>query len=608
MLWLAASLAILLTAFGWSLWIALRRREWRVGLLSALLGVATLRLLAISWSSGFTPRADSIEATGALISLLALAAVFVMDRIYTGARRTQAALSRRDEALERVSDLYALLAEHSRDVIWTMNMDGSIGYVSPAVERILGYSPEEQRKRPPEEVMTPASFELGNRFFQRALNEGINDYQYEAEHYTRDGGTVWCEIRAAVVRDPQGRVQRVIGATRDISERREADAQREQLQSELLQAQKMEAVGQLAGGIAHDFNNHLTVILGYADQLAEELRDQPFARSMVEDMAEAAERSAALTRKLLAFSRRQVVQPRIIDVNRLIRDLDPMLRRLIGEDIDMRLDLARDLGRVLADPAQLEQVVVNLAVNARDAMPRGGTITIASHPTSLPDEPGRAGAASVGGVAIEVTDTGIGMDEATLARIFEPFFTTKPEGRGTGLGLSTVYGISRQLGGEVSALSRPGHGSCFQLRLPQAEGEEVVSDPAAAASALTGSETVLVVDDSEPVRRFVRKALESRGYRVLEAADGHEALGVVETQPRLELVIADVVMPRLGGVELARELAGRPDAPVVLLMSGYAEAAVDGSTEFPGAAGFLQKPFGAHELLGAAREALDQDA
>lgn len=200
------------------------------------------------------------------------------------------------------------------------------------------------------------------------------------------------------------------------------------------------------------------------------------------------------------------------------------------------------------------------------------------------------------------------MDEATLARVFEPFFTTKPEGHGTGLGLSTVYGIGRQLGGEVSALSRPGHGSCFELRLPLAEGEEVVSDPAAAASALLGSETVLVVDDSEPVRRFVRKALESRGYRVLEAADGHEALGVVDSQPRVELVIADVVMPRLGGVALARELAGRPDAPVVLLMSGYLEAAVDGSTELPGAAGFLQKPFGAHELLGAARDALDQDA
>jgi PAS domain S-box-containing protein len=404
--WLAASLAIRLTAFGWSLWIALRRRDWRLGLLSTLLGVATLRLLAISWSSGFTPRADSIEGTGALVSILALAAVFVMDRIYTGERSTQAALSRSDEALERLSDLYALLAEHSRDIIWTLNVDGSIGYVSPAVERILGFTPEEQRKRLPEEVMPPASIELATRLFQRALNEDINEYRYEAEYYTRGGGTVWCEVSALVVRDAEGRIQRVIGATRDIRERRESDAHREQLQSELLQAQKMEAVGQLAGGIAHDFNNHLTVILGYADQLAEELRDQPFARSMVEDMAEAAERSAALTRKLLAFSRRQVVQPRIIDVNRLIRDLDPMLRRLIGGEIDMRLDLARDLGRVLADPAQLEQVVVNLAVNARDAMPQGGTITIASHPTALPDEPGRAGAASVGGVAIEVTDTG----------------------------------------------------------------------------------------------------------------------------------------------------------------------------------------------------------
>jgi PAS domain S-box-containing protein len=597
--WLAASLAIRLTAFGWSSWIALRRREWRLGLLAALLGVATVRLLAISWTNGFTPRPDSIEATGALISLLALAAVSVMERIYSGERSTQAALTRRDEALERVSDLYALVAEHSSDIIWTLNVDGSVGYVSPAVERILGYTPEEHRERPPEEVLTPASLELANRLFQRAAEEGVSEYRYEAEHLTRDGGSVWCEVSTVLVRDAGGRIRRVIGATRDISERKEADAHREQLQSELLQAQKMEAVGQLAGGIAHDFNNHLTVILGFAEQLAEELGEQTRARSMVEDMTEAAERSAALTRKLLAFSRRQVVQPRIVDVNRLIRDLEPMLRRLIGEDIEMRLDLARDLGRVLADPAQLEQVVVNLAVNARDAMPHGGAITIATRSHAAP---GR------GGLAIEVSDTGTGMDEATLARVFEPFFTTKPEGHGTGLGLSTVYGISRQLGGEVSALSRPGHGSCFELRLSLAEGEEAVSDTSAAESALTGSETVLVVDDSELVRRFVRKAFESRGYRVLEAADGHEALGVVDTRPGVELVIADVIMPRLGGVELARELAGRPEAPAVLLMSGYAEAALDGRTELPGAARFLQKPFGAHELLGAARDVLDQDA
>ncbi len=593
MIWLATSIAVRILAVGWAVALLARSRDWRMGFLALLLGVSAGRQVLVAWRNDFVPRETTIEAMGAFIGILTFLAVYFLYQVLAERRSVSDALELREEALRDLRDQYALVAENARDIIWSMRLDGTVEFVSPAVERILGYSPEEQKRLRPEEVMTPRSLQLAARLLQRALKDGTNEYRYESEHVGRDGETIWCEVNAVVLRDAEGHPQRLVGVTRDIRERKEAEAQRDQLQTELLHAQKMEAVGQLAGGIAHDFNNHLTVILGYADQLQEGLGDHPEARRMVADMEEAAERSAALTRKLLAFSRRQVLQPRVTDPNRLIRELEPMLQRLIGENITTHYSLAPDLGRVLADPVQLEQVIVNLTVNARDAMPDGGSLSVVSRNQD-------------GSAVISVTDTGVGMSEETLARVFEPFFTTKPEGQGTGLGLSTVYGIARQLGGEVSAVSQSGAGSTFELRLPCVEGEEDGLDAARRERALGGDEMVLVVDDSGLVRRFVRNALESRGYKVIEAEDGRRALDLLDRNEDVALVVADVVMPQVGGAELARELGGRPSAPRVVLMSGYTEEAAEDPSGFPGADAFLQKPFGSRELLTTTREVLDR--
>jgi two-component system cell cycle sensor histidine kinase/response regulator CckA len=591
--WLASSIAVRLLAVGWAVALVARSRDWRMGCLAGLLGIASGRQILVAWGNDFVPRETTIEAAGALIGVLTFLAVYFLDRVLTDRRDTADTLDRSEEALRDLRDQYALVAQNARDIIWSLRLDGTTDFVSPAVEQILGYTPEEQRHLPPEAVMKPHSLALAARLMRQALAGGPGEYRYEAEHIHRNGESVWCEVNAVVMRDADGTPTGLVGVTRDIRDRKEAEAHREQLQSELLHAQKMEAVGQLAGGIAHDFNNHLTVILGYADQLNDELGGHPQALRMVADVEEAAERSAALTRKLLAFSRRQVVQPRVTDPNRLIRELEPMLQRLIGANITTHFTLAPDLGRVLADPVQLEQVVVNLAVNARDAMPTGGSLSISTRNQS-------------GSALISVADTGVGMSEETLERIFEPFFTTKPEGQGTGLGLSTVYGIARQLGGEVTCASQRGAGSTFELRLPCVEGEEDGLDATRHERVLGGDETILVVDDSSLVRRFVRNAFESRGYKVLEASDGRDALERLTQVDGVSLVVADVVMPHIGGAELARELAERPGSPRVLLMSGYTEEVAQDAGGSQGADAFLQKPFGARELLAVAREVLDR--
>ncbi len=605
MFWLFASIALRVLAFGWSVLLLVRVRDRRLIFLPLLLGATAARTVWISAERGFEPLSPLNEAMGTLISLLILLAVYFLERVYQDRLQARHYADEREADLRHLQEQYALVAESSQDIIWSMGIDGTVRFMSPAVKRILGYSPRELRGRPQTEVLAPSSLRLAGELTQRALAEGIGEYRFEAEHIAKDGESVWCEVSAVMTRNAEGRVTGLLGVTRDIRERKEAERQREELQSELLQAQKMEAVGQLAGGIAHDFNNHLTVILGYADQVRDELRPGHPARAMVDDMREAGERSAELTRKLLAFSRRQVVQPRVLDLNELVEGLEPMLRRLIGDHVQLRLDLDPELGLVLADRAQLEQVVMNLAVNARDAMPMGGAVEITTRRGSRDSADGPE-SKPVGDVRLTLRDGGVGMDEATQRRAFEPFFTTKPEGQGTGLGLSTVYGIVTQLGGEISVRSAPQRGTSFEVRLPQVEGEVEVRAPRVRAEPFGGSEWVLVVDDSELVRRFVRNALESRGYRTLEATDGEEALRLIEEGATPDLLVCDLVMPRLGGVELARRLARRPSPPQVLLMSGYTDDGVEGGVDPALAAGLLQKPFGAQELLAAVREILDR--
>ncbi len=393
----------------------------------------------------------------------------------------------------------------------------------------------------------------------------------------------------------------VITMAMDFTERRT-------LERQLAQAQKMEAIGQLAGGVAHDFNNLLTVISGYSDLLLKSLAEMDPAARQVKEIAQAADRAAALTRRLLAFSREQILEPANVDINAVVRESASLLRRLIGEDVEIRIALADEEMRALVDTGQLVQVIMNLAVNARDAMPAGGILTIETAATDFGPEYAQAHPAVAAGpyVQLAISDTGTGMDRATLARIFEPFFTTKGPGAGTGLGLSTVYGIVKQSNGHVSVYSEPGRGTSFRVFLPRvfegAAAEAVAPPPARSA----GTETVLVVEDEPALRTLIREILRRAGYRVIDAANGSEALLACErSSAGIALMITDLVMPGMNGCELAQRLAPLRPEMKVLYMSGYGSHAALASGVLVGHEHFIQKPFTPGALAEKVRYALD---
>jgi hypothetical protein len=385
---------------------------------------------------------------------------------------------------------------------------------------------------------------------------------------------------------------------------------RRQLEEQLRQAQKMEAIGMLTGGVAHDFNNLLTIITGYSQLiLAKAPPDDP-SRHSAEQIVKAAERAGELTGQLLAFSRRRTTQPKPLDLNAVVSSLSTMMRRLIGEDIELRLALGEDLGRVMADAGQIEQVLLNLAVNSRDAMPKGGVLTIeTANATVERDHRGGIPALKSGAyVLLMVSDTGCGMDEATRAHIFEPFFTTKGAGAGTGLGLFTVAGIVKRSGGAVDVMSSPGRGSCFQVYLPLVERRLLAEPPAVSMAAAHGAETILLVEDEDMVRALVRETLEGKGYHVLEAAGPAQARALADGCPgRIHLLITDVVMPSASGPDLARALLrSRPDMKV-LYISGHSERAIQKRGVKSRQVAFLPKPFSPAVLSCKVREVLEAD-
>ncbi|MFL5544513.1 MAG: PAS domain S-box protein [Gemmatimonadaceae bacterium] len=420
-------------------------------------------------------------------------------------------------------------------------------------------------------------------------------------HRRKDGTLITVEVVSEDA-EVDGRPARLVLA-RDVTDH-------EVLEGQLRQAQKMEAVGQLAGGIAHDFNNLLTAIRGYSDILMESLAANDSRREDVAEISKAAERASGLTRQLLAFSRKQILQPRVVNLNDVVTGLGSMLRRLIGEDIEMITRTGQLEGQVAADVGQLEQVLVNLAVNARDAMPKGGTLTLETADVQLDEHYGaRQGATVPAGpyVMLAVSDTGIGMDRDTRARVFEPFFTTKEVGKGTGLGLSTVYGIVKQSGGFVWVYSEPGHGTTFKIYLPRvAAGASAVAPVAEVARENRGSETILLVEDEETVRNLATRILRKQGYTVLSARHGREAEGIAgEYRHDIHLVITDVVMPEMGGRDLASALGAlRPDVPI-LYVSGYTDDEIVRRGVLEPTMAFIEKPFTANALLRKVRELLD---
>ncbi len=399
-----------------------------------------------------------------------------------------------------------------------------------------------------------------------------------------------------------------LSVLRDVTERRSAEAALQRTEERLREVQKMEAIGRLAGGIAHDFNNMLTVILSYTTFLLEEVSPHDPLRADLEEVRRAGERAAGLTRQLLAFSRRQVLQPRVIDLHGVVLGMEKMLRRALGEDVELLLLTGPRPGRVLADPGQIEQVIMNLAFNARDAMPGGGRLTIETGDAEL-DAPDAAqmGVAPGEYVVVSVADTGHGMTRETQARIFEPFFTTKERGRGTGLGLATVLGIVQQSGGNIQVASEPGRGTAFTIYLPRtSRAPSANTSPPPSMRPLRGTETVLLVEDEEQVRTLVRAVLRRSGYHVLEAQNGGEALLACEQHPRpIHLLLTDVVMPRMSGRQLAERLAAMQPAMRVLYMSGYTDDAILHHGVHEAGVDYLQKPITPDALLRKVREVLD---
>ncbi len=488
------------------------------------------------------------------------------------------------------------LIETANEGIWTVDTARRTSFVNRKMAEMLGYTPEEMLGRDCIEFVVPERRERGLSAMRGHQHAQI----FETAFLRKDGTRMWAMLNRSPLFDADGRETGALAMISDITERR-------QLQEQLLHAQKLEAVGQLAGGIAHDFNNLLMVIGSYAEIVADSITDAKLRRQ-VKEIQSAVRRGASLSRQLLAFSRKQVLTPRLLDLNSIVVQFGSVLPRMVGERIRVETRTAHNLWTVKADPVQVEQVLVNLAVNARDAMPQGGKLLLETGNAFLDEEYARQHADVVSGeyAMLAVTDTGEGIAPDVLPRIFDPFFTTKERGKGTGLGLATVYGTVKQSGGFVWVYSEVGRGTVFKVYLPRAQAEATAArPPAASAGDHVGTETVLLVEDEEAVRGAASEYLRLRGYTVLEASNADDALTIAaRTNGNLDLVVTDVVMPGMSGSELARRLAKSHPATQVLFVSGYTEATAGQHGLGVGAA-FLQKPFSLSALAQKIRELVD---
>jgi two-component system cell cycle sensor histidine kinase/response regulator CckA len=508
---------------------------------------------------------------------------------------------RTQEELRESEQKYRVLVANADEAIF-IAQDEVVKFPNPKALEMTGYSAEELAGVPFTDLIHPEDRGKVLEGYIDRLRGGAPPETYPFRIMDKTGEEIWAQLTAVLI-DWEGRPG-ILCFLRDITKERNLEAQ-------FLQSQKMEAVGRLAGGIAHDFNNLLTVTLGYCDLALARIGALDPLRHDLEEIRKASDRCAALTRQILAFSRKQILVPKVINLGDVVDDMDKMLRRLIGEDIDLVSVRGKDLWNVKADPGQIEQVIVNLAVNSRDAMPQGGKLTIETVNVVLDETYARGHQYVSPGsyVMLAVSDTGRGMDEGTLARIFEPFFTTKELGKGTGLGLSTVYGIVKQSGGHINVYSEPGIGTTFKMYFPLVE--ETVTDISKAGALpseeLRGSETILVVEDEELVREMIREILVQYGYTVLEARSGGEAVDLCSRhQGTIHLMLTDVVMPGMNGVELSKRLAPIQPEMRVLFMSGYTADAIVHQGVLDSGIAFIQKPFAIASLTHKVREVLDK--
>ena len=503
---------------------------------------------------------------------------------------------RMEADLRSSEERYRLLFERNLAGVYRSTVDGRMLECNRAFAQMTGYSsPAEVLAQPA--VAFHADPPARKEFIERLRREG-SLLNYENQGRRKDGSLIWAIENVSLIRSEDGTEEVLLGTVFDMTERRK-------LEEQLLQSQKMEAVGRLAGGIAHDFNNLLTAVSGYTELLIGQLDEGDPRLESAQEIRQASRRAAALTQQLLAFSRRQVLEPRVLDLNAVIANMERMLRRVIGEDVELTTSLSPGLWRAKADPAQIEQAILNLVVNARDAMPRGGHLTLETANVELDAQvPSSAPGPHV---MLAVSDTGVGMDTEQQARLFEPFYTTKERGKGTGLGLSTTYGVVKQSGGSIWVYSERGQGTTFKIYLPRCEDPlDVTQEFAPPAIPLTGTETALLVEDEPEVRRLVEKILSMQGYTVISAANPAEAIALSRARTSaIEILVTDVIMPGMNGRELARVLATARPTLRVLYMSGYTDAVIaqEGVLE-PGTA-FLAKPFTPDALARKIREVLD---
>jgi hypothetical protein len=512
-----------------------------------------------------------------------------------------AAKSRIEETLRKTEQRFRAVFNESPLGIVLVGKDGRPSVTNTAMQRILGYTNEELCRMRQTDFAAPEDREKDAALYAELIEGERAGYQIEERYVRKDGGVIWVRLSASLANSIAGDPGFSICMVEDITAQRE-------LEAKFIEAQKMEVVGQLASGVAHDFNNIMAVIMGYSDLMTQKMVPPDEFKNCLETIRSVAERATGLTRQLLIFSRKQTVQLIVLDINEVVKDLDKMLRRLVDENIAMTIVPGREIGRIKADSGYIGQVLMNLVVNARDAMPNGGRLTIATENVTIIDSAFKSDMPDSGQyVMMSVTDTGTGMTEAVKARLFEAFFTTKPKGKGTGLGLATCHTIVQQLGGHIQVQSELGRGTTFRVYFPRVDQPVDTAARPHSGPAPRGTETLLVVEDEPVLRHLARSVLETQGYQVVVAPNGQEALHMVRNHkgPPIRLVISDVIMPMMGGVAMAEWLkTAHPDLKI-LFTSGYTEEPIMDHESFHTGVEFLPKPYTPAVLACKVREMLD---